>query len=158
MNRVIVFIIAALFFVGCSGGEEAYEREVTFEKGIWDRFEKLDFEFPVTHTDRAYDFVMVLEYDVNFPEDKIPFHVIMQMPNGEERIKEYHPRIRSNKGMIYGRITDGRATLEVPLREEHRFTEQGTAKLNIECFYPKYTIQGIYKVGVVMRRAAKKST
>jgi len=155
MKKIFLFTMVALLFAGCAKKGNVYEEYYSFDNGLWERFQKLDFEIPVEKPGKLYDIIMVLEYDVNFPEDKIPFHIIMEMPNGEERIKEYHPRIRSHKGSIYGKIEDGKATQEVVLRTKHAFTEVGNAKINIECFYPKYTINGIYSVGIVMRRSEK---
>ncbi len=155
MKKIIFFTMIVALFTGCAQRGNIYEEYIEFDDGLWNRFEKLEFEIPVESPGKEYDIFMVLEYDVNFPEDKIPFHIIMTTPNGEERIKEYHPRIRGNKGTIYGELFEGKATQEVLLRKRHMFTDEGTAKISIECFYTKYTINGIYKVGVIMRRSKK---
>ena len=148
------FLLSILFvttLVSCTH-KPVYQQFYTFDDGVWNRFKKLDFNIPVEKVGVEYDIVLILEYDVNFPEDKLPFHVIMDTPAGEERIKEYNVRLRGYNGTIYGKVTDNKAIQEITLRKGYAFSKKGIVNLNLECFYPKYDIQGIYKVGIELRK------
>ncbi|HPE87244.1 MAG: hypothetical protein PHU97_00060 [Bacteroidales bacterium] len=153
-KTVLTIVLMALALISCNRGP-IYEHYITFEEGIWDRFTTLDFDISIEKAGQPYDIIMVLEYAITFPEDKIPFHIIMTTAGGEERINEYHPRIRSHKGMLYGEVSDGKAVQEVMLRRAHPFTEAGKVTINVECFYPRSPIEGIYKLGIVVRESEK---
>ena len=122
----------------------------TFPESGWHRFDKLSFDWQVTNIGVDYSIVAVIRHRLDFAFDRIPLHIMLTFPSGEERIWEQTVQIRNLDGGFRKVLKDSVVELEFPLRSQISFREKGKINLLIEQIIPKHDTPGILSFGLKM--------
>ncbi|MBI9034522.1 MAG: hypothetical protein JEZ03_08645 [Bacteroidales bacterium] len=157
MKRLVFLILALpLFMLSCNENTRMAEQYHSFENTKWHRFNKVNFNLNVTDLNNDYDVKAIFTLTEQYLYDNLPIHVIMNTPNGEERINEHKMGFRDKEGtLLRGQKVDGKYLIEIPLFRNIRFKTMGECKIEVEQIIPKYDTFGIESFGVVIDKAAK---
>ena len=78
------------------------------------------------------------------------FNMVMNLPSGEERIREFKINIRDKEENMLGEKKAGYYEYFLPIRSEVRFFETGNLTFEIESLMTKYYTPGVVEFGVVL--------
>ncbi|MFK5856427.1 MAG: gliding motility lipoprotein GldH [Bacteroidota bacterium] len=154
MQKVILSIIIILFLAGCNSNT-TFKEYKKFDDLSWNRFDILDFEFPVQKNDEL-DFYLALRHHTDFPYSYIDVNITITTPDGEIRSREYRYRLKNTslkwKGDGMGDLWD----IEFPIRRELLFNKSGICKVQIENKMHRVETPGIIEVGLIVKRSSDK--
>lgn len=150
MKKSVLFLgFFLILFSGCQ--EDKSQSQITnFDGKTWPRFNFLNFEFPVEATEETWDFLVVMRVTEEFPSQAMLFNLVMNMPSGEERIREFKIDIRDKEENMLGEQKTGYYEYILPVRREVRFYESGLLKFEIENLMTKYYTPGVVEFGMVL--------
>ena len=151
-NPVVLFLFLILIAVACNQTEPVSQFH-TFTNTTWQRFDHLNFEFPVEDIEDNYDFTIIITHTAEFPADALSVNVVMNTPGGEERIRDHNLFLKDRDGIFIGYETDGIFNRIIKIREGMRFHEAGLVKFDIENLMTKLYTPGIIEFGIVMEVA-----
>lgn len=147
-----VFFGFGLIFITLFGCEEDKSQSlvVNFDGNTWQRFNYLNFDFQVEADETAWDFLVVLRVTEDFPSQAMVFNLVMNMPSGEERIRDFKINVRDKNEIMLGEKKAGYYEYFLPVRSEVRFYETGLLKFEIENLMTKYYTPGVVEFGIVL--------
>nr|NQU89081.1 hypothetical protein [Bacteroidota bacterium] len=155
MRKTLFFTIVLMFPLFSCNRMEPVTRVHTFNEAVWERFDPLNFDFPIKDPDLYYNIKMVVLHTEAFPSDALSVNVVMNTPSGEERIKDYNIILRDRNGIYLGKETDGLFTRIVTMREGLKFQKAGVCRFEIENLMTKYFTPGIIEFGIVLEPKAE---
>jgi gliding motility-associated lipoprotein GldH len=149
--RKLVFVFGLfLFFLSGCGKDKSQSQLVNFDGNTWQRFNYLNFEFPVVADETTWDFLVVLRINEDFPSQALVFNLVMNMPSGEERIRDFKINVRDKQDNMLGEKKAGYFEYFLPVRSEVRFFETGNLIFEIESLMTKYNTPGVVEFGIVL--------
>ncbi|MCD6113555.1 MAG: hypothetical protein J7J86_09875 [Bacteroidales bacterium] len=151
MKKFIIFLFCIILF-SCSSKPE-FEKHISFKNNSWYRFKKLNFEIPVNKLNRDYDLFFTIKYNSDLTVNRLPLHVIIDTPSGEERIMEYKLKLLDKNDKPLGEKQNNFWTVELKLREDFSFHKKGICKIEIENLNPKIETSGIIEAVLSMKKA-----
>ena len=122
----------------------------SFDGAVWERFDYLKFDFQIEKPGREYAVIATVRYTQEFKDEKLPVNVVMLLPSGEERIKEYVLELRDKTGKPLGTKTDGYFELRKSLRDGLTINETGKMQIEIENLRGKAYTEGIVAFGITL--------
>ena len=149
--KILISAFLISFFLACAP-EKPYEQLHFFQDATWHRFDLLSFDLPIKKADEEYTIQAVIRHSEHFEHDRIPLHLIMTFPSGEERIWEQTIVVRNREGNLQGVRIDGIYEIVVPVRTRMRFRETGNCNISVEQIIPKYNSSGIISFGLRLIR------
>ncbi|MBE0638318.1 MAG: hypothetical protein IH598_07350 [Bacteroidales bacterium] len=151
MRKIILIILwGALWLGGCKKQDE-HSQFHQFKNGVWERFEFVNFEFPVHDARQRWDIYLVLRYNESFQGRLLPLNIEMVTPSGDSRVKDYNLFLRSvNNDEITGERSDGFYEQKVLTHPQFSFSEKGICKFEIENLNSNYFTQGILEIGFIL--------
>lgn len=150
MKKLLIILgMVALGLSGCHK-EKSFSKVYNFDNNTWQRFDFLHFDFDIEKTDTPYDVVVVVRYTEDFPSQNLLFNLVMNMPSGEERIREYKIKIRDKEGNLMGETKAGYHEQYKTIRRQLRFSETGHLGFEIENLMTKYYTPGVVEFGMVL--------
>jgi hypothetical protein len=152
MNRAFkLFFLLLLAAVSCSGPEpvDIYK---PFARKTWPRFENLRFEVPLSGADKSCDVLFYIRVSRDFPNDALPFNMVMNTPSGEERINEYTLKVKSAGGAFLAPFSQELCEVEILLKHDLSCSAAGTLTIEIENLTPRLETPGIAGAGVRLRK------
>jgi len=139
-----------LLLFSCNSSTK-FEKTVTFENGIWDRFKPLEFTVPIKSTGQ-HDIIIVISHTSEFQYDRLPFHMTITSPSGEMREKEYELILRNNEGKFLSvEKSGGEFSYEEVIRKDFPFGEKGTYIIKIENLIPKVETSEIRSFSLIIK-------
>jgi gliding motility-associated lipoprotein GldH len=143
----IYTLLLLLIFSGCKKSNEivSYHK---FPGQTWNRFEKLKFDIPVQAIDKRYDVYFFASHTREYEFDNLDFNMIMETPNGEERIKEYSFLIKDKTGGFTGNCTADSCIATVALKKGLYMDKKGMLRIEIEVLVPRLEIRSLLGVGI----------
>ena len=150
------FVTAVLLIIlsGCAD-DKSQSQIVNFDGNTWQRFTFLNFEFPVEATDDYWDFLVVLRATEDFPSQALIFNLVMNMPSGEKRIREFKIEVRDKEENMLGEKKAGYYEYFLPIRRQVRFYESGAMKFEVESLMTKYYTPGVVEFGIALEPSEK---
>ena len=145
-------IVMLFLFSSCSTKPE-FEQYHKFDNNTWNRFNFVNFEFPVTNTGQEYDVFVCFRYLPQYPEKKINFVLTIYTPSGEMRSSEHKLWLINEDGKLKGENKGDFIEVKIPVREEISFSETGIAKFEIENKMTKLNTPGIYEIGLIVEKS-----
>lgn len=141
----------SIFFIlllsGCSKQNEivSYHK---FNDRIWNRFDIIKFDIPVTDVEKPYDVIFFANYTKEYEFDNLEFNMVMTTPSGEERIKEYKFLIKNKTGGFTGVCTPDSCTSSIVLKRGLDMQKKGVLRIEIETLVPRIQIPALLGVGI----------
>jgi gliding motility-associated lipoprotein GldH len=152
---VLILVSAMIAFLGsgCRKGEssELYHR---FPDQSWARFNILSFEIPVKKIG-SYNIYLFAWVAPGFEYETLDFNMIMNTPDGEERIHEYQMEVKSKSGSFYIECNNDSCQGTILLKKEINLAKAGVLKIEIENLTPRLTTGGVLGVGIRMVTSGK---
>lgn len=152
MNRILVLLLIVL--LASCGKNTLVEKERIFDNNTWNRFDKLNFEFPVEKENGYYNIKLVVKHDGNFEENQLPVYLILNTSSGEERMKEVSFLLK-DKGVLQGEKQENVYSVTKDVWTSIMIADKGKCTVSIENIYPKYDSFGIHSVSLVVEKAEK---
>ncbi len=150
MQRFLLLLII-VFITSCSG-ENIYNEYKKFDNVSWNRFDIVEFEFPVNKNE-PYNLNLALRHHTYFPFSFIDVNITIFTPDGEIRSRNYHYNLKTSdlewKGKGMGEIWD----IELPIRKQMIFNENGNCKILIENKMSKVETPGIMELGLIVDKS-----
>ncbi len=144
---IAIFIFALL--QGCDN-DESVSQIYSFSNSTWQRFNYLNFDFPIEEDGHNYDIFVLLRYTDDFPSQALLINLVMTLPGGEERIREYKLEIKDDDKQLLGTKKAGYHERLISVRKAIRISEAGSLKFEIENLMTKYYTPGIVEFGIVL--------
>ncbi|NVO18693.1 MAG: hypothetical protein HXX13_03285 [Bacteroidetes bacterium] len=151
----VLILISLLALMSCSKQGPIFEHYMKFDKGNWDRFNKVVFNVPIDKPGESYDITLVLKPDSSFMYDAMPVYVIMNTPAGEERMKDVRIKVKDG-GRIVGDSEEPSLTIKTPLWKSLPFSDKGMLIISIENMIPKIQTPGVKELGIIVEHSASK--
>ncbi|MDY0103203.1 MAG: hypothetical protein RBS07_09690 [Lentimicrobium sp.] len=152
MKKIILpcIIIVLLILTACQKGN-IYNEHYKFENYIWQRFDKITFDIPITKAGTKGDIVFTIRHITQYPYPNLPVYIILNTPSGEERILEKDIRLVDDSKAFVGVVAGDLWDVEEMLWPGFSFTEAGTYSIEIENLIPKMGIPGLVDVGIYVK-------
>jgi gliding motility-associated lipoprotein GldH len=154
MKNAIAAILLFGLFTSCSD-TLIYDESETFDSLIWNRFDIIEKEVPVTADERGYDFYIALRHAEVYAYDYIDMNITFYMPGGGMRSRDYNFRLQDENGNWMAPVVNGFVELKLPALRGVKFNESGICRVRIENKMTRFNTMGISEVGVKVLRAAK---
>lgn len=150
-SNLAAIILTIVLLSGCSS-KPAFFETFTFEKGIWNRFKFLNFEFQTENPENAYNLYAVISFNEYINIEMLPVNMVISLPDGGERIKDYNIYLKERTGNFKGEKKEGKYELKVLLRENFQFPGKGKVGIEIENLNPKLETPGILSFGILIEK------
>ena len=147
MRKISFFpgFLILLFFCGCSNNNvEIYHK---FTDHSWSRFDPVPFEMTVNAPEKNYDVYLFIHHTTEYEFDNLDFNMIMTTPSGEERINEYHMKIRRKDGRFIGKFNNDSCEISIALKKDLKLTK-GILNIEIENLVPRLQTKGLLGIGI----------
>ena len=145
----IILVLIFAMFQSCNN-DESVSQIYSFSNNTWQRFNFLNFDFPIEEEGHAYDIFILLRYTDDFPSQALLLNLVMMLPGGEERIRDYKLEVRDANKQLLGTKKAGYYERLIPVRRSFRISEAGLLKFEIENLMTKYYTPGMVEFGMVL--------
>ncbi|HZK06583.1 MAG TPA: hypothetical protein VFC92_00135 [Bacteroidales bacterium] len=152
MKNRLLFITTILLttaFFACRN-EVRLSAAKNFDGAVWERFDYLHFDFQIDQPQREYNVQAFVRYNDDFKDEKLPLNVVMVLPSGEERIREYVLTLRDETKKPFGILGDGYYELTKVLRDGLTINEAGKMHVEIENLRSKAYTEGVVTFGIIL--------
>ncbi|MDZ7742834.1 MAG: hypothetical protein U5Q03_14105 [Bacteroidota bacterium] len=143
--RFSVLILTSLLLFSCQP-ETIHESSYDFKNSSWNSFEKARFTFTLDQSGGQYDLYLNIIYTSDYPAEYITFASQMKTPGGEERLRNFHERLRTKDEIYKAYKNTGVFEKKILLGKDYSFQEKGTYKLILENRMSKMQTPGIKRI------------
>jgi len=148
MKKHFRFIIGILVLIcGCQRNP-IHDEFHPFQSQTWQRFQIIRFQIPVEKSSTSRDLQIYVRFTRDFPYRSLPFHMILRLPSGEERIREYDLPVTFHPGKADENCPQGICEAAFFLKKNLRFTKNGNLEIDLENLIPKIETPGLEGVGI----------
>lgn len=153
--RTIDFwLILLIGLTSCQSGN-VFEKYQKMERMSWDRFNILVFEVPIEDINKEYDFSISIRHIPEIPYKELEVNFTIYTPSDDMRSANLVFPLVDKEGKSMSSCMGDLCDLEISLRKNFKFTETGTARVEIENRYTKISMPGIMEVGLIVRESEK---
>lgn len=150
MKKYLAFAVLLIFtLTGCQQ-DNSVSQIRNFADSTWQRFDYLNFDFQIEEIDEPYDIMVLLRTTKDFPSQSLIINLVMYLPSGEERIREYKLEVKDKEGEMLGEKKLAYYERFISIRKQMKFNETGLLKFEIENLMSKYYTPGIVEFGIVL--------
>lgn len=146
-----IIIVIAIMLTSCGPGTIFHEYE-SMDNYSWNRFQVVEYDVPIEDISTGYDIILTIRHIEQIPHDKILVNFTFYTPSGEMRTMDHDIRLRSPEGKLLGDGMGDFWDLQVMMREDFRFNEEGTCKFEIHNRMPRVQTIGIVDVGLIVKK------
>lgn len=150
MKKHLIIAILLIFVLAACREDRSVSQIYNFTGNTWQRFNYLNFEFPIEEANQTYDVLAMLRVTEDFPSQALIFNLVMTLPSGEERIREYKIEVRDDDESMLGEKKTGYYERLMPIRKQMRLHNTGILKFEIESLMTKYHTPGVVEFGIVL--------
>ncbi|MDD4602415.1 MAG: hypothetical protein PHF97_01250 [Bacteroidales bacterium] len=144
----IVIAMSMMFVLTGCHRETPHELYHTFEKQVWPRFDKVNFEIPIKTDNKSYDIVLFAYFTNDFPYEVLDVNMIMNTPSGEERINSFQMKVKNKAGTFVIPHEKDSYRGDILLKKELFFSKAGILHIELENLIPRMQAEGILGVGI----------
>lgn len=152
MKNIILVTGALTILYGCSPSI-VFDKTIRFESLIWNRFNVIEMDVPVQMLEKGYNFSIIFQHNNDFAFDFISMNITFYMPGGAMRSRDYQFRLQDGQGNWLGEPDNGFFSLEWPLLNGLKFSEEGVCRVRIENKMVKFNTIGVESIGLVVKPA-----
>ncbi len=139
-----ITLIAALL-TACQP-EAVHTSSYTFKRSGWNSFEKAAFDFTIDQNRGEYDLYLDIIYTSDYPREYLTFASQLQSPDGEERLRNFHERLRTKDEIYKAYENTEEFNKKILLGKDYTFKEKGSYKLILENRMSKMQTPGIRRI------------
>lgn len=154
MPRYLVFIVMIFTLTTTCKKQDSLTLFHSFPNNTWSRFEKQQFTLMIGDISRPYDVYLILRHDDSYPFNNLYIHVILYMPDSEERVAEYDFDVKDTNGDFLSVTKNGYREITFMLRKGLRFTQEGPCTIELENLIPRIEIRGIKELGIRLEKTS----
>ncbi|PIY34679.1 MAG: hypothetical protein COZ08_00610 [Bacteroidetes bacterium CG_4_10_14_3_um_filter_42_6] len=131
--------------LGCSHSP-VFEEKTEMKSNIWNRFNFLMFEVPVTENE-LLDFDLIVGYTEEYPWDELTTNITFYPPDGSMLSSDYTFKLDKET------LSDVLEKSQVfSIRKQMKFGASGICKVRVENKMSKVQTPGISSIGISARR------
>jgi gliding motility-associated lipoprotein GldH len=145
----IVMLLLLPIFFACRNDVELVQT-YNFEDARWQRFDYLHFDFLIDKPEGEYKVLALVRYTDAFQDEDLPINVVMALPSGEERIREYVLGLRDKNKKPQGILQEGVYEITALLHDGLTIGESGKMHVEIENLRSKAFTEGIVAFGIIL--------
>jgi len=150
MKKYFAFAVFLIFTLSGCQEDNSVSQIRNFTDSTWQRFDYLNFDFQIEEIDDSYDIMVLLRTTEDFPSQALIINLVMYLPSGEERIREYKLEVKDKEGEMLGEKKAGYYERFISIRKQMKINETGVLKFEIENLMTKYLTPGIVEFGIVL--------
>ena len=150
MKKNLAFAVILLLILAACQHDNSVSQIRNFTDSTWQRFDFLNFDFQIETTDEPYDILVLLRTTEDFPSQALLINLVMNLPSGDERIREYKLEVKDKEGEMLGEKKAGYFERFISIRKQMKFNEPGLLKFEIENLMSKYFTPGVVEFGIVL--------
>lgn len=155
MKTILAGLLTSIIILTSCYRESVVFREyIEMDNMTWNRFDILEFEVPVKEND-VFDFKLFLRHHTDFPYDKLFVNITFYSPGGDMRSRDYDFDLKDYRGDWLAKGMGELWDVEILIRKEMPFFENGICKVRIENKYPKFDTPGIIEIGLIVQKSGK---
>jgi len=145
MIKIELLISLVLVLISCTQAP-VFEGKVEMEHNIWNRFNFLMFEVPVTENE-LLDFDLIVGYTEEYPWDELTTNITFYPPDGSKLSSDYTFKLDKET------LSDVLEKSQVfSIRKQMKFGASGICKVRVENKMSKVQTPGISSIGISARR------
>lgn len=144
MKKYLIFLLP-LFLWSCDNRTIVYEEEVTFGNH-WSYEQKLDFSFEVPDTLAAYDLILEIEHDKEYPFQNFYTQFTTSYPGGKVVNDIVSMELADKFGQWKGDCGRETCNAEILLSSNSLFRNMETHQIQIEQYTRTPLLSGIEKI------------
>lgn len=147
-------LTSIIILTSCYRESVVFREYIEMDNMTWNRFDILEFEVPVKEND-VFDFKLFLRHHTDFPYDKLFVNITFYSPGGDMRSRDYDFDLKDYRGDWLAKGMGELWDVEILIRKEMPFFENGICKVRIENKYPKFDTPGIIEIGLIVQKSGK---
>ena len=153
IRKIISSSLIVLFlFSACNQNNIVFQESKKFENNSWNKFNSLNFTFPISDINNYYDFFLIIEHTSQLKIKILPISFYFYTPSGETRAMSYYIRIINKDGNYNSEKTGDTWKLTVSLRKHFQFKEKGNVKIEIVNQLTKLETPEFIEVKLVVKK------
>jgi len=94
------------------------------------------------------DILFYAKYNRQFPYQVLNFNMIMRLPSGEERIREYQLTMKNKSNLAVGICSDDECEASLFLKKGLSVDKEGFLEIEVENLIPRIETPGLLGVGI----------
>jgi gliding motility-associated lipoprotein GldH len=151
MNKKLIQLFAVLMLTAAACSRDDSVAKIRgFVNNTWERFDFVTFSFNIEEEASAHNIYLLLRYNDDFPSEALVINLVMTLPSGEERIRDYAITLKEKDGSLSGVEKAGYHEKVFTVREGMRIPEAGTLNFEIENLMTKFFTPGIVEIGIIL--------
>lgn len=149
-----VFPLMLLLLSAC-GPTIIYEQEKALPVSGWSYADSARFEFTVPTVEQAYDLVLTLDHDDNFPSQN--FYVLLHtgFPSGKRTTEQLSLQLSGDFGDWLGNCSGGQCEQAITILRNARFADTGAYYLTVVQHSREAELAGVRSVGLVVQETVE---
>ncbi|NCA85434.1 MAG: hypothetical protein EOM83_07645 [Clostridia bacterium] len=147
LSVIALLLLSTLF--ACRNDVELVQVR-TFDDAVWQRFDYLHFNFQIEQPEGEYKVLALVRYTDAFQDEDLPINVVLALPSGEERIREYVLGLRDKNKKPLGTLREGVYEFTTSLHDGLTIGESGKMHVEIENLRSKAVTEGIVAFGIIL--------
>lgn len=152
IKYLIYLSFITLFFLSCSSKPSFSDGKV-FEDSSWNRFDILEYEFPIENISHNYDIMLKITVNNEYIYDYLRTNITLFYPDGGMRSRDYEFKLKDQELKWIGDEINRKITFELPINKGLSFSQKGNYRIRIENKIPKFSLAGIEMIYVKLYKS-----
>ena len=145
----LFFFTTLLLLSSCGTGYE-YDRQYTFEEGVWAQEDTLDFTFTIGDTLTIYNLYLEVENSTSYNFQNLYTKVYTQFPSGERIEELLSLELADRAGAWLGNCNSESCALKIPIQEGAYFNQAGAYTVTVEQYMRVNPVEGVRSMGFML--------
>ena len=143
--RFTIFSCMIFIMFSCQP-ESVHQSSYHFKHDTWNSFEKAGFRFMVENTRGEYDLYLNIVYTNQYPREYITFATQMITPGGEERLRNFHLRLRTKDEVYTAYENVEIIKKKILLIKDYTFEKKGNCIIRLDNRMSKVETAGVRRI------------
>jgi gliding motility-associated lipoprotein GldH len=152
LQRLPYFALLLVLFTSC-GPTVIYEQTKPLPGSGWTYADSARFDFTIPNAEQAYDLVLELTYEDNFPSQNFYVQLHTGFPSGKRTTEQLSLQLAGDFGAWLGDCGGGSCEQELTILRHARFKDVGDYYLTVVQHTREEALAGVGSVGLVVREA-----
>lgn len=145
-----LFAFVLLVLIASCQQPQVFSEKKVFENQIWNRFDFLEYDFLIENPDITYDVSLGFTHLNAYYTDHLTANITFFMPDGSMRSRDYTFKLKNAQLEWLGLNEKGIINHQLSVIEGIKFPEKGNYKIRIESKMPKFNLEHIKTVELII--------